>query len=180
MKLDILKFNIPINFNFILIKNYDNIIIIIYNSEFKFKLFFKKKNNIKINKNLNNIEYKNCFLNNNFYCLNHNFYNFLEKLNSYYFLKIKFKGKGYKIEFFKKKIINFHFGRSHQSIILYKNIKIKKLSKNKFIILKNNYNLLKQVGNKIINIRSLNIYTTRGLRLSRQIVLKRSGKAKIK
>ena len=177
MKLNIIKFNIPVNFNFIIIKNFNKMMIIIFNQIFKFKIFFKKTKNLKINKNLNNIEYKNKNLNNNFYYLNNNFYKFLEKLNKYYFLKIKFKGKGYKIGFYKKvKIINFYFGKSHKSIISHKNIKIKKLGKYKFVIMKNNINELKKIGYKITNIKKINEYTNRGLRLSRQIILKRKGK----
>lgn len=177
MKLTILKINIPINFNFILIKKFNKIILIIFNEKFKFTLFFKKKNNLKINKNLNTIEYKNNILNSNYYLLNNNFYKFLEKLNNYYFFKIKFKGKGYKIGFYKKKkIINFYFGKSHKSIFIYKNVKIKKLSKYKFILLKNNYNVLKQISYKIVKIKKINEYTNRGLRLSRQIIIKRKGK----
>ena len=102
MKLTLLKINLPINFNFVLIKKFNKIILIIFNEKFKFTLFFKKQNNLKINKNLNTIEYKNNTLNNNFYLINNNFYKFLEKLNKFYFLKIKFKGKGYKIGFYKK------------------------------------------------------------------------------
>jgi ribosomal protein L6P/L9E len=177
MKLTALKLNIPINFNFLVIKKFNKIIIIIFNNKFKFTVFFRKKNNIKINKNLNSIEYKNNILNKNFFILNNNFYNFLEKLNTYYFLKIKFKGKGYKIGFYKKKkIINFYFGKSHKSIFIYNNIKIKKLSKYKFILLKNNFNILKQISYKIIKIKKINEYTNRGLRLSRQIIIKRKGK----
>jgi len=177
MKLNFLKLNVPINFNFILIKKFNKIILIIYNEKFKFVLFFKEKNNLKINKNLNSISYKNTFLKKNIFTINNNFYKFLEKLNIYYFLKIKFKGKGYKIGFYKKKkIINFYFGKSHKSIFIFNNIKIKKLSKYKFILLKNNFNLLKKISYKIIKIKKINEYTNRGLRLSRQIIIKRKGK----
>jgi len=177
MKLTILKLNIPINFNFIFIEKFNKIIVILFNNRFKFTLFFKKKLNLKINKKINTIEYKNNTLDKNFYNLNNNLFNFLEKLNKYYFLKIKFKGKGYKIGFYKKKkIINFYFGKSHKSVFLYNNTKIKKLSKYKFILLKNNFSVLKQISYKIIKIKKINEYTNRGLRLSRQIIIKRKGK----
>jgi len=177
MKLNLIKLNIPVNFNFIIIKKFNKIVLIIYDNKFNFKFLINKKNNIKINKNLNYIEYKNIFLKNNFYYFSNNFYKFLEKLNNYYFLKIKFKGKGYKIGFYKKKkIINFFFGKSHKSILVYKNIKIKKLNKYKFILLKNNLNILKKISYKIVKIKKLNEYTNRGLRLARQIVIKRKGK----
>ena len=177
MKLTVLKLNLPVNFNFLLIEKFNKIILIIFNEKFKLTLYFKKKNNLKINKNLNSIEYKNNLLKNNFYTLNNNFYSFLEKLNTYYFLKIKFKGKGYKIGFCKKKkIINFYFGKSHKSIFIFNNMRIKKLSKYKFILLKNNFNFLKKISYKIIKIKKINEYTNRGLRLTRQTIIKRKGK----
>jgi ribosomal protein L6P/L9E len=177
MKLILLKLNIPINFNFILIKKFNKIILIIFNNKFRFTIFFKKKTNLKINKELNFIEYKNSIINKNYFLLNNNLYSVFEKLNNYYFLKIKFKGKGYKIGFFKKKkIINFYFGKSHKSIFVYNNLKIKKLSKYKFILLKNNFNNLKKICYKLIKIKQINEYTNRGLRSSRQIIIKRKGK----
>ena len=177
MKLNILKIRIPINFNFLVIKKFNKIILLVFDSKFKFKIFFKTKNNLKTNKKLNTLEYKNTNLNKKFFILNNSIYNFLEKINNYYFSKIKFKGKGYKIGFYKKiKIINFYFGKSHKSILIYNNLKIKKISKYKFILLKNSLNILKKISYKIIKIKKINEYTNRGLRSSRQIIIKRKGK----
>lgn len=177
MKLVLLKLNIPVNFNFIVIKKFNKIVVIIFNNKFRFTIFFKKKTNLKINKILNTLEYKNEILEKNYFLIKNNLYDFLEKLNTYYFLKIKFKGKGYKIGFFKKKkIINFYFGKSHKSIFIYNNIKIKKLSKYKFILLNNNFNSLKKISYKLIKVKKINEYTNRGLRSSRQIIIKRKGK----
>lgn len=177
MKLKIIKIFFPLNFNFLLIKKNNKIILIIFNKNINFTIPLKNEKKIKINGKLNVLEYKKIYLKKNFFFIKNNFYEFLKKLNNYYFIKIKFKGKGYKIEFFrKKKTINFLFGNSHKSIILYKNLKIKKIKKYKLILYKNNLHNLKKTINKIINIRKINDFTNRGLRKSRQIIIKRKGK----
>jgi ribosomal protein L6P/L9E len=177
MKLNLIKLFLPLNFNFLIIKKFNKIILIIFNNLFNIKLLFKKKNNLKINKNINTILYKNYSLNKNNFYLKNNFYKFLNKLNFYFFSKIKFKGKGYKIGFYKKKkIINFYFGKSHKSILICNNVKLKKLGKYKFIVYNNNLNILKKIIYKIIKIKKINEYTNRGLRSSRQLIIKRKGK----
>ena len=177
MKLNLIKLNIPINFNLTIIKKFEKNHIILKNAEFNFKIIVKKHNNIKINKYINSIEYKNFYLKKNYFLLKNNFFNFLSKINNYYFYKIKFKGKGYKLGFYKKKkTINFFFGKSHKSVFVYKNIYIKKINKYKFILLNNNISTLKKISVNVINIKKINFYTGRGLRLSKQIILKRKGK----
>ena len=60
----------------------------------------------------------------------------------------------------------------------YKNILIKKLVKNKykFILISNNLIKLKKMSLKTINIKKINFFTNRGLRISRQILIKRKGR----
>ena len=180
MKLNFLILNIPINFNFIIIKNFDFYYIIIYNLKFYLKLNFKNKKFLKLNKSINQIKFKNIFLKKYFYLINDKLYKFLKKLDSYYYSKIKFKGKGYKISIYKKKkIINFFFGSSHKSIINYKNVIIKRPVKNykyKFILFTNNFNYFKNNIKKTINIKKINFFTGRGIRCSRQIIIRRKGK----
>jgi len=97
--------------------------------------------------------------------------------DSYFFEKIKFKGKGYRIAFQrKKKMMTFYFGHSHDTIFIFRWVLIKKPHKYKFIIFNNNLQKLKHLNKKILQIKPLNIYTKRGLRNFRQIVYKRKGK----
>ena len=56
------------------------------------------------------------------------------------------------------------------------NIILKRLSKNKVLILKNNYSHIIHDSILIRNIRSNNIFTKRGLRFSRQPIYKKKGK----
>lgn len=97
--------------------------------------------------------------------------------DSYFFEKIKFTGKGYRIAFQKKKkIMKFYFGHSHDTLIVFKWVVVKKPHKYKFIILKNNITTLRKLNETILRIKPINIYTKRGLRNFRQIIYKRKGK----
>jgi ribosomal protein L6P/L9E len=181
MKLSNIQIKLPVYFNIIILeKNYSkNLYIILYNDNLYFKIFFKIiksiKKLIKIDKSSNIIELINKDLINN--KNNNNLNLFFKGLNYYYFSKIKFKGKGYKMRFYEDgKFINFHFGTSHKTIVQYKNTKLNILGKYKFILLNSNYHSLQNVIKKTLYIKYINIYTLRGLRLSKQIILKRTGK----
>jgi len=100
---------------------------------------------------------------------------FFKNWTNLFFQKIKFKGKGYKIRK-KEKAIQFFFGRSHLTSIWFKGVHVKRLHKYKlFVAVTNNYRLY-LIHRFIDSIRKLNIYTKRGLRLSRQKVIKKAGK----
>jgi hypothetical protein len=68
------------------------------------------------------------------------------------------------------------FNRAHKCFFIGNNIILKRLSKSKIIILKNNYNHIIHDSILIRKIRVNNIFTKRGLRFSRQIMLKKKGK----
>ena len=78
------------------------------------------------------------------------FNDFLKSLNMYYFSKIKFKGKGFRIKSFKKnKIIKFFFGKSHKTYIFLKRIKKIRINKYKYLLYCINKNKLKNINNYI-------------------------------
>lgn len=171
--------NLPPYINIVIFKQKDNNInIYLYN-----KLYFIYLNNlidknyykydsetnsltiIKLNPNKNNSQSVN-FLN-----------QFLKSLDIYFFFKIKFKGKGYRIRFYKKnKIVKFYFGKSHITFFFFKKLILKKISKYKFIIKNPNPFNLKNTAVKITKIKPINVYTLRGLRIARQTIYKRKGK----
>lgn len=170
--------NIPISFNIIILenkKNKNDLTIILYNNIQTITLVIDKKKikvdlesySIKINSYIN---YNNNF---NFKQIN----KFLKTFEFYFFIKIKFKGKGFKIKFNKKlKLIKFYFGKSHITIFKLKKIKLKKITKYKFILKNLNFMKLKTNAMKITKIKPVNVYTLRGIRLSKQIIRKRKGK----
>lgn len=93
--------------------------------------------------------------------------------------KVTFRGKSYKIKSVKKLVkFTFRLGYSHWTKIIFKAVKWKiiRLARQKFLILFPLTNNLKQLERAIVNIRQLNVYTNRGVRLSRQLIHRRFGK----
>jgi ribosomal protein L6P/L9E len=170
--------NIPLSFDIIVIENKINkndLTIILYNNLYSITIINKKKK-IKIDlESYSILVYKELNYNNN---LNFKQMNkFLKTFEFYFFIKIKFKGKGFKIKFNKKlKIIKFFFGRSHITFFKLKRIKLKRITKYKFILKNLNFSKLKTNSMKITKIKPVNVYTLRGIRLSKQIIRKRKGK----
>lgn len=165
---------IPYNINYSIIWNKKNNFIYLYNTNFYFTLALNNKN-IFINKHTNTLKFLDS-TNNKFNNLSINeVKNFLFSWDNLFFNKIKFTGKGFK---FKKKENNLFlfFNRAHKCFFIGVNIILIRLSKNKLIILKNNIKHIIYDSKLILKVRENNIFTKRGLRFSRQIILKKRGK----
>lgn len=174
----IFNINVPISFDIIMLenkKNKNDLTIILYNKLYSIT-FVNDKKKIKIDLESYSIKIDpkiNWNNNLNFKQIN----KFLKTFEFYFFIKIKFKGKGFKIKFNKKlKLIKFYFGKSHITFFKLKRIKLKKITKYKFILKNLNFVKLKTNAMKITNIKPINVYTLRGIRLAKQIIRKRKGK----
>lgn len=165
-----IKIFLPNNINFLLLnKNY----IYIYNSNnftlINVSFFDICFNNFIKTINLRKKNYLNLKINKNFINL------FLFSWENFFFSKIYFIGKGFKI----KKIKNntyLNFNYSHMNLLINQKNIIKKIQKNKLLIFGKNINEFKKSLNYIINIKKLNKYTIRGLRATKQIVYKKKRK----
>lgn len=157
------------NFNFSVFKSNNITYLYIYNKNFFCFLKFSKKTQIKIKTN-KLLEINN---NNNINVIKKIKY-FLNQFYFYKFTKIKFTGKGYKIKKNSGKSMILLFNRAHTTTLWWKNIIIKKLKKYKMYIKYNNTQ--KNIINNILNVRYVNIFTKKGLRMSRQIIFKKKGK----
>lgn len=100
---------------------------------------------------------------------------FLSKI-LFFFKKLIFKGKGFKIKKINSNLIVFFFGHSHLKLFYNKNFIIKKYLKNKYLFFSTNLKKLKLISTFLLTIKKISWYTKRGLRLKKQIVQKRSGK----
>ena len=100
---------------------------------------------------------------------------FFLKLNTISNQKLKFSGKGYKI-IKKGVVLNLHLNTSHnQWAFFLKTISIK-IQKQKFLFLNRNKGELFKIISSILKVRFVNIFTKRGLRLSKQKIFKKVGK----
>lgn len=170
---------VPVSFDLVFLKNKENkiITIILYNKEFtvtfisnKFIIMDLESYCLKFKKEVGD----------NYLTYNYNFKEinkYLKTFEIYFFIKIKFKGKGFKIKFNKKlKLIKFYFGRSHITFYKLKKIKLKKITKYKFMLKSLNLSKLNMKASNITYIKPVNLYTLRGIRTSRQTIRKRKGK----
>lgn len=98
--------------------------------------------------------------------------------DSYYFIKIKFKGKVYKITKYKKNNLRLSFGRCHKTIMVIRSLFLKKRKKikTKCMLFSSNKASLDVSKSLIVNTRPISMFTQRGLRLSRQLVYRKIGK----
>ena len=153
------------NFHFVILKKENINYIIIYNNNFY--CIIKARKQIEI-------------LNNNFIRLNNDLivaYHINKFLKQFYlcnFTKIKFTGKGYKIKKNTKQSIVLLFNKSHTTTLWWSGIFLKKLKKYKIYLKYSNQDFA--ILNTILNIRPVNIFTKKGLRNSRQVLLKKKGK----
>ena len=149
---------------------------------FKSVKFINVYNEQIILKNFNNIT---IFITN--FILNHykNFF-FIKKFNLffinsfiYYYLKIVWRGKAYRIRFFKKSCkFTFNFGHSHWYKLKYNNnlYSFFRLKRQSYLILFFDRKLKNHLVNKFNKIRVYNKYTKRGVRIKSTPYIKRFGK----
>jgi len=170
---------VPPNFKLIFFKNIKTFshYIYIYSSTYFFKVPIPNVNN------LTSFDYTSRVL--SFYVLYSNNYLKLysSTLNFFFkmlikplFLKIKFKGKGYYIYKNYRNTLTPQFGYSHRLYLYGFLLHIKFLSKTTLIFFGLNPNHMSKSSKLIYNWRPINIFTNRGVRLSKQIIYKKSGK----
>lgn len=155
------------NLNCLILKKKERKIIYFFNKNIYLFINLNEKNyTIKINKNLKFIECKNFGNDLNF---------LLNKIFNFYIKKFSFNGKGFKLKKIKNTNI-FNFNNSHIKLFVEKKIKLIKNNKNSFLIINKNTNL--KVINLILNLFKINIFTRKGLKFSRRIILVKKTKKK--
>tara|TARA_B110000977_G_scaffold123930_1_gene158879 strand:- start:78 stop:680 length:603 start_codon:yes stop_codon:yes gene_type:complete len=92
------------------------------------------------------------------------------------FLKLKFKGKGYYIFKNQRNTITPQFGFSHRIYVYSYSTVVKFLTKTKVFLFGLSQRDLLTSGYSIKAMRPINIFTGRGVRFSKQLVYKKTGK----
>lgn len=169
---------LPNFWKFILIKifNYDKIIYIYNNTYFFIIPVFKAFSLIKYDLQTNTINFK-FYYKNNFFPL---FWNFFKTIffsfSKQFFKKLKFKGKGYYIYKNIRNTIALQFGYSHLVYLYFFFIKIKFLTKTTILVFGINKTDLFLSTKNFYNVKRINIFTSKGIRFSKQIIYKKTGK----
>lgn len=178
--------------NLVVLKSQNKYYIYVYNNRFYF-IFNINLRNFELQLNKSTLAVQTVYKNkNNLPFLNVASFSQLNTINriskkltavfkswdSYYFIKVKFKGKVYKLTKYKKNNIKLSFGRCHKTILAVRSLflKKKKKIKNKCMIFGSNLQHINLSKSLMVNTRPINMFTQRGLRLSRQIVYRKIGK----
>jgi hypothetical protein len=160
------------NYNLSIFKNKNLIYLYIYNHNYYCLIKISTKE-IKFNlKNENTFEL--LYNKPQMFDISQKIVKFIKQFCICEFSKIKFTGKGYKIKKNTTNNIQLLFNRAHITNIWYKNITILKLKKYKMYVNYTNFN--EKILNTILSVRPVNIFTKKGLRSARQILLKKKGK----
>jgi ribosomal protein L6P/L9E len=93
-----------------------------------------------------------------------------------FFKKIKFKGKGYYIYKNFRNTIALQFGYSHIKRLYFYFTFVKFLSKTSIILFGLNLKDISLLSKKLYSVRPINIFTGKGMRFTRQIIYRKTGK----
>src|SRR5688572_2804796 len=110
--------NLPPYIYLTILKQKNNFInLYLYNNTYYINIYQKNISICEYNIETNNLILAKYKPNKNIIYTTKIFNNFVKQLNIYFYFKIKFKGKSFRIRFYKKnKILRFHFGKSHITI----------------------------------------------------------------
>jgi hypothetical protein len=93
-----------------------------------------------------------------------------------FLLKLKFKGKGYYVFKNKRNTVAPQFGFAHRLYLYAYSITVKLLSKTKLFLYGLSKKDLIKIGHNFKSFRPINIFTGRGVRFTKQILYKKTGK----
>lgn len=93
-----------------------------------------------------------------------------------FFLKIKFRGKGYYVYKNSRQTIAPQFGYAHRVYVYAQACSVKFLSKTKILLFGLSKKEVLSAGHAIRKVKPINIFTGRGIRFARQIIYKKTGK----
>jgi len=174
----ILNYHIPYNWDILFLRNTKNTYYVFLYSNLYYLSFpiLTSKNIFKFDKITKQVFIKLRFINNFsllYFKLFQSFYQFLLKPT---FCKIKFKGKGYYIYKNYRNTITPQFGYSHRFYLYAFFTNVLFLSKTSLIVFGINHKHVTFLSSKVWKWRPINLFTGRGIRFSKQIVYKKSGK----
>lgn len=170
---------LPFSWNFILLKKKNTFLyyLYLYSNNYFFVLpFLKKFLTLKYDFSANSIIF-NFFFNNNFYAIFWTYFKLIfYSFSRIFFCKIKFKGKGYYIYKNNRNTLALQFGYSHLLYLYSFFLNIKFLTKTNILIFGLNWFNIFFTSYSFYKIKPINIFTGKGIRFSKQIIYKKTGK----
>ena len=119
----------------------------------------------------------NFFFKNNFYSLFWNYFKLIfYSFSKIFFCKLKFKGKGYYIYKNIRNTLALQFGYSHLLYLYGYFLNIKFLTKTSILLFGINVRDISFLSYSFFKLKPINIFTGKGIRFSKQIVYKKTGK----
>ena len=109
-------------------------------------------------------------------CYMRNFNSLLTCFTRPYFSKLNFRGKGYYLYKNFRNVVTPQFGYSHRIYFYHYSTSSDFLSKTKILFFSLSRISLLSISKSLKNIKPINVFTGRGLRFSRQIVHRKTGK----
>jgi len=172
---------IPNNWKFVLLQpkidTTKPYVIYLFSDTYFFKLLFvKKHSSIFFDRQLNTLTVRNFFLANFYTMYLNRLEDLLHSFNKVFFLKLKFKGKGYYVYKSSRNTITTQFGHAHRIYIYSYFLSVKFLSKTTVFLFGTSKKDLYTTGYSLKQARPINIFTGRGVRFTRQIVYRKKGK----
>jgi ribosomal protein L6P/L9E len=148
-----------------------------YNLNYFFILPFFKKFLCFNYDNSINVIVLSFYFKNNFFSLFWSYFKILFfSFSKIFFKKLKFKGKGYYIYKNIRNTIALQFGYSHMMYIYSFFVTVKFITKTTILMFGTNYTSILKKSYSLFNIKKINIFTGKGIRFSRQIIYKKTGK----
>lgn len=173
-------FYIPFSWNFVifnLFKIKNHYLIYLYsNSYYFFSPFYKNILSIHWSIGPKILIFRNLFFNNFFVLYWTTFKNLFYSFSRIFFKKLKFKGKGYYIYKNIRNTVAPQFGYSHMIRMYSFYISLKFITKTIIFVYGLNKHDILIVSKNILSKRPYNVFTGKGVRFSKQIIYKKTGK----
>lgn len=154
-----------------------NVISVTFLNNYYIKSSSNSIDNFFMDKQLGSVSLKTGSSFGNFRKLGNNYLNSIPKSARIFFYKrVSYSGKGYRLYIKSKSKIYFQLGYSHKYYLFSYGVTIKPILKSKLLLLSSSLRELSVFSKMVYKLRPLNIFTLKGIRFTRQLVYKKVGK----
>lgn len=169
--------HIPFTWNVIIASTNNQYNLYMYSHTYNLSISFPKTfYSICFDSNTSSLIFHNIYENNFTKLYIYTLTQILLLCNTPYYLKLKFKGKGYYIYKNYRTTITPQFGFAHRHYIYASYTNVKFRTKTSIMLFGTSKFDIMLVGLEIKKLRSINIFTGRGVRFNKQIIYKKTGK----